>query len=156
MLTDHSNLQGFNKVQCLNARQLRWSLQLNAIDFDTFHRAGKLNPADGPSRKLDCDLGPSSDNELLLTLQNKLKLNAYVGKPADGTDPQVVVAIRTRLVIAGVKVVISRREVRMLPDTPYEDTPRPMGTLIKELQGHDEWTNKLTKNLTAPEGRRRK
>ena len=74
VFTDHNNLKGFMKQKELNSRQARWALKLAAYDFEIFHRAGKLNPADAPSRRLDYKGASPLNTKLLLTLQNKLAL----------------------------------------------------------------------------------
>jgi hypothetical protein len=51
VFSDHSNLQTFMKQPKLNGRQARWCLALTPFDFVIKHRAGKSNPADGPSRR---------------------------------------------------------------------------------------------------------
>ena len=59
--SDHNNLQGWRGVQALSARQSRFWHYLSAFDFEVFHRPGKLNPADAPSRRPD--LEPSAASE---------------------------------------------------------------------------------------------
>jgi len=63
-------------VKQLSRRQAGWALVLSAIDFEITHRAGKTNPADGPSRRPDYENTVPIANTLLPTLQNKLALSA--------------------------------------------------------------------------------
>jgi transposase InsO family protein len=72
VITDHRNLQGFAKMKQLNGRQARWAMILSAYDFVISHRAGKLNPADAPSRRPDYDDGVKAANRMLPTLFSKL------------------------------------------------------------------------------------
>jgi hypothetical protein len=51
--TDHDNLKYFMITKKLNGRQARWAEDLAAYDFVIEHRPGRLNPADGPSRRPD-------------------------------------------------------------------------------------------------------
>ena len=51
--SDHQNLQGFMRQPKINGRQARWLVYLTPYDFIIKHRPGLLNPADGPSRRLD-------------------------------------------------------------------------------------------------------
>jgi transposase InsO family protein len=74
VLTDHNNLQGFMGVKELSGRQSRWALYLAAFDFYIKHRAGKLNPADAPSRRPDYAEAEVAVNNMLPTLQKKLGL----------------------------------------------------------------------------------
>jgi len=76
VLTDHNNLRGFMNVKQLTPRQSRWAVALSAVDFVISHRAGKTNPADGPSRRPDYEGDSPSMTTLLPTLQNKLKLSS--------------------------------------------------------------------------------
>ena len=74
VITDHRNLVGFTKVKQLNGRQARWAMLLSAFDFTITHRAGKLNPADTPSRRPDYNLDKikRTTNKILPTLFTKL------------------------------------------------------------------------------------
>ncbi|RJE17540.1 to reverse transcriptase, partial [Aspergillus sclerotialis] len=51
VFSDHANLQSFMRQPKINGRQARWCLYLTPFEFIIKHRPGKLNPADGPSRK---------------------------------------------------------------------------------------------------------
>ena len=68
VLTDHNNLRGIRSVQKLNPRQARWATFLGGFDFEVFHKAGKTNPADALSRRLDYYTENKAVNILLLTL----------------------------------------------------------------------------------------
>ena len=74
VITDHNNLRYFMTTKELTRRQARWAERLSAFDFEIVHRAGKVNPADGPSRRPDYEPGDNKEEDILLpTLQNKLK-----------------------------------------------------------------------------------
>ena len=53
LFTDHNNLRWFMKTKTLNYRQVRAYERLTEYDFVIIHRPGKINPADGPSRRPD-------------------------------------------------------------------------------------------------------
>ena len=74
VLTDHNNLRGFMSVKSLTGRRARWAVELAAFDFEIKHRAGKYNPADGPSRRADYARETQAVNTLLPSLQRKLSL----------------------------------------------------------------------------------
>ena len=136
VLTDHNNLRGFMKQKELSPRQARWALKLAAFDFEIFHRAGKTNPADAPSRRPDYE-GPSPLNtQLLPTLQNKLAL--WSGAALAESKQQVATALGPVLRLAGVKVVIPRKEVKDIAETAYEGVQEPTKKLIRELQAQDD------------------
>jgi RNase H-like domain found in reverse transcriptase/Reverse transcriptase (RNA-dependent DNA polymerase)/Integrase zinc binding domain/Chromo (CHRromatin Organisation MOdifier) domain len=61
VVTDHSNLQYFMRTKTLSRRQARWAGELAEYHFSIEHRPGKLNPADGPSRRPDYMLGAADD-----------------------------------------------------------------------------------------------
>ena len=73
VLTDHANLRYFFTTKDLNRRQARWAEQLAAFDFYIEYRAGKRNPADGPSRRPDYDPAEIPRGGMLPTLQKKLR-----------------------------------------------------------------------------------
>lgn len=72
VLSDHHNLQTFMRQEKLNGRQARWCMFLSPFHFVIKHRAGKTNPADGPSRRPDYESEPITNRELLPDLQKKL------------------------------------------------------------------------------------
>ena len=86
--TDHNSLKYFMTKKELNRRQARWAERLSAFDFEIVYRSGKLNPADGPSRRPDYELPQEASSALLPTLQQKLravymtKIHSYKGQPA--------------------------------------------------------------------------
>jgi len=81
--TDHNNLRGISAVQKLNPRQARWATFLAGFDFDIHHRAGKLNPADGPSRRPDYFTENGAIRTLLPTLQQRLRLAGEIQLPGE-------------------------------------------------------------------------
>lgn len=73
VLSDHSNLQAFMRQRKLNGRQARWCLFLTPFDFVIKHRPGKMNPADGLSRKgYSKEIGDALDPDVLSPLQQRL------------------------------------------------------------------------------------
>ena len=52
-LTDHANLRTFLSTKTLRGKYARWWEILSALDLNISYRAGKLNPADAPSRRPD-------------------------------------------------------------------------------------------------------
>ena len=71
--TNHNNLKKFMTGK-LNARQVRWAQKLAEFDFRIEYRAGKSNPADGPSRRPDHKpIIDEVEQELLPSLKAKLK-----------------------------------------------------------------------------------
>jgi len=68
VLIDYNNLKGFIKVKALNGRQARWAIALAAYDFIIKYRAGKINPADAPSRRPLGVGGPPEEDTMLLLL----------------------------------------------------------------------------------------
>ena len=72
--TDHDGLKFFLTKKELNRRQARWAKKLAAFDFMIEYRAGKTNPANGPSRRPNYKtLNSSEENGMLPTLQKKLQ-----------------------------------------------------------------------------------
>ena len=142
------------KQKELNSRQARWALKLAAYDFEISHRAGKTNPADPPSRRPDYEGVSPLNTKLLPTLQNKLTL--WTGSEPSSRAQEVATALAPALQIAGVKVVIPRKEVRDIHEGAYDDTQRPIKAIIRDLQNSDTWVNEFrTQALDRPAGKRR-
>ena len=72
VISDHNNLKYFVNQPALNSRQARWATELAPYDFNIVYRAGKLNPADGPSRRPDYDTKDEPDRSMLSALQGKM------------------------------------------------------------------------------------
>lgn len=110
VLSDHLNLQTFMRQPRLNGRQARWCMFLSPFHFIIKHRAGKTNPADGPSRRPDYEGEPITNRELLPDLQRKLVSTQAVeiipmhrrrhGETLGVTDPVLVEASKEVLVPA--------------------------------------------------------
>jgi len=54
---DHKNLEYFETSKVLSRRQASWAEILSSYDFIIEHLEGKKNPADGPSRRRDYEIG---------------------------------------------------------------------------------------------------
>jgi len=54
---DHKNLEYFQMSKVLSRRQARWAEIVSSYDFVIEHLAGNRNPADGPSRRPDYEIG---------------------------------------------------------------------------------------------------
>jgi hypothetical protein len=66
---DHKNLEYFQTSKVLSRRQARWAEILSSYDFVIEHLEGKKNPADGPSRRPDYEIGyENMTAKLLATL----------------------------------------------------------------------------------------
>ena len=67
---DHKNLEYFQTSKVLSRRQARWAEILSSYDFIIEHLDGKKNPADGPSRRPDYEIGYEKPvGKLLATMQ---------------------------------------------------------------------------------------
>ena len=79
--TDHNNLRWFMETKSLNNRQVRSYLKLTKYDFTMFHRPGKLNPADGPSRRPDyiaeAQAKPRKSNESFIDPLRNMLMHAF-------------------------------------------------------------------------------
>ena len=53
VISDHDNLRSFMTTKELSRRHARWWERLSAFNFTITYRAGRLNPADPPSRRPD-------------------------------------------------------------------------------------------------------
>ena len=90
LFTDHNNLRYFMKTKTLSRRQVRWAEGLAEYHFSIIHRAGRRNPADGPSRRPDYarkdqDGPDDSDLGIVRRLADKLDRKGYVPLRQDET-----------------------------------------------------------------------
>ena len=96
VITDHKNLRYFMTTKELNARQVRWAEKLSAYDFYIEYRKGKLNPADGPSRRPDLmkpDGSEENNDAFLPTLQNKLRIREFQPEVQENTGVPATVRL---------------------------------------------------------------
>ena len=63
---DHKNLEYFQTSKVLSQRQARWAEILSSYDFVVEHLEEKKNPADGPSRRPDYEIGSDRPTARLL------------------------------------------------------------------------------------------
>ena len=73
---DHKNLKYFQTSKVLSGRQARWAEILSSYDFVIEHLEGMKNPADGPSRRPDYEIGYERPTARLLAtlLTNTVEL----------------------------------------------------------------------------------
>ena len=90
VLTDHHNLKKFIETKQLSGRQIRWAQELSRYNFIIDYRAGRKNPADGPSRRLDYldnQEALESDWIILHEFQRKLKGAIRPSRRSDLQEP---------------------------------------------------------------------
>ena len=63
---DHKNLEYFQTSKVLSQQQAIWAEILSSYDFVLEHQEGKKNPADGPSRRPDYEIGSENMTARLL------------------------------------------------------------------------------------------
>ncbi len=78
VLIDHNNLKRFMNVKTLNERQVRWAMKLIIFDFVIKHRFEKINLVDESSRRFDYHDVNTKITWLLLILQTKLSMIAFL------------------------------------------------------------------------------
>lgn len=94
LYTDHNNLKYFQTTKKLTERQCRWSEYLQRFDFAIQYRPGKINPADGPSRRPDY-LKYIREDADEYNQENLEKLRSMVGH-VNPLSPLMVSAVQTR------------------------------------------------------------
>lgn len=159
VVTDHNNLKYFMTTKELNPRQVRWAEKLSAFDFHILYRKGKLNPADGPSRRPDLfapEGSESNNDEFLPTLQNKLRTGS-IGYVDSGVPASVKLFAATTtpceaMTPVNVKYGTSRlmAQTALSEEESYLDMPMPMTAWLLQLQRNDGfasggWRNKIDK-----------
>ena len=63
ILTDHKNLEYFQKPQDLSRKQARWNQWMQEYHFKSIHRLGKTNPADSLSQRPDFEKGVDDNKQ---------------------------------------------------------------------------------------------
>lgn len=86
-----------------------------------------MNPVNALSCRFDYDGASPLNTKLLPILQNKLAL--WINSES-AQSKELVAAINPVFCIAGIQVVIPRKDVRDVPETAYKEPRRPMKTLI--------------------------
>ena len=76
--------------------------------------------------------------------------------PSQSIKEQIQINLASMFQLAGVAVVISRKNVRVISKKPYEESQRSMKSLIKKLQANDTWTKKFCSKKSALPRRRRR
>ena len=135
--SDHENLKRFMTQKTLNGRQARWLMHLAPYDFTIYYRKGKLNPADGPSRRPDYISEKVPDTaiaQLMPTLENKL---ATVSR---GADEQVGVKDRESFTASPIRALslqaITRSAARQAFDR-QQSFGEPIADFAAELSSKD-------------------
>ena len=127
--SDHENLKRFMSQTSLNGRQARWLMQLAPYDFTIHYRKGKLNPADGPSRRPDYADEGAPDTaiaNLMPTLSRKLatvSFGAGEQSSVQGSDPLAVSLIRA-LSLQVITRSAARQAIDISPDVQEEPVLR--------------------------------
>jgi len=111
---DHKNLEYFQTSKVLSRRQARWAEILFSYDFVIEHLEGKKNPADGPSRRPDYEIGYERPiARLLATL-------AATVEPYDDLLPAIKTAQASDSLAADVNRRIVGTPMVGLPDLPRQ------------------------------------
>jgi hypothetical protein len=102
---DHKNLEYFQTSKVLSRRQARWAEILSSYDFVIEHLEGKKNPADGPSRRPDYEIGYERPTaQLLATLATNITVEPY-----DDLLPAIKAAQEKDSLVIGMKSRINDR-----------------------------------------------
>jgi len=91
-----------------------------------------LNFANALSRRFNYKGKSTLNIKLLSTLQNKLVFWNAIAKPAYRRE--VAKALTSVFLIIKIKIVISKKEPRLVQKTVYNKAQRPIKILIRDLQ----------------------
>ena len=171
VLTDHNNLAGVRAVQKLSPRQARWAIFLAAFDFEVEHRAGKTNPADGPSRRPDYWTENTLQTTLLPTLKRKLAVTSRAHEDAGrasrvlstlATDPRSGPTTSPAIgeacddSVAGAiarSQCVPRYSVRVLLTETAQGSSEGWEELLLQAQGRDDFASSKIAEQNAPSDR---
>ena len=108
---DHKNLKYFQTSKLLSQRQARWAEILSSYDFVINHVDGKENPADGPSRRPDYEIGYERPTARLLATLATTTVEPYNELLQEIKTPQAINALA-----ADVKRRIVDTQIIDIPD----------------------------------------
>jgi len=111
---DHKNLEYFQTSKVLSRRQARWSEVLSAYDFVIEHLDGSKNPADGPSRRRDYEIGYKRPVARLLATVSV--------EPYDDLMPAIITAQASDPLAADVSAMLVDRPMIEGTDTAKEES----------------------------------
>jgi len=110
---DHKNLEYLQTSKVLSRRQARWSEVLSAYDFVIEYLEGSKNPADGPSRRADYEIGYEWPVARLLATISV--------EPYDDFMPAIIAAQASDLLAADVSAKLVDRPTIEGTDTAKEE-----------------------------------
>jgi len=111
---DHKNLEYFQTSKVLSRRQSRWSEPLSGYDFVIEHLERSKNPADGPSRRPDYEIGYERPVARLLATVSV--------EPYDDLMPAIIAAQASDPLAADVSAKLVDRPVADGTDTAEEES----------------------------------
>ena len=123
VLTDHANLRTFMTTKTLSRRQVRWAEQLSAYNLRVEYRAGRKNPADGPSRRPDYER--EAANEDAASIAKTAREHAKHGEQPELKRLQEAKAEKWGAWLAGALTRSRRRPEDTESEDPKERPLRP-------------------------------
>jgi len=135
---DHNNREYFQTSTVLSRRQARWAEILSSSDFVIEHLEGKKNPADGPLRRPDYEIGCERPTARLLATLGTTTVEPYDDLLQENKTAQAIDAL-----VADVK--------RRIVVTPIVDIPDLQRIDDQEEDSSNEW--KATAGVLTYEGR---
>ena len=134
IVTDHCNLRTFMTTKGLVGRQARWWELLSGYHLEVVYRPGKLNNADGPSRRPDYAALPEGDE----TVQKASEAPQRKLHPTQGSQETLV----RRKAVSGTK---PRRQ----GDEPRQDLERSGTVRVPMLAGADVLEHLVPRHMVA-------
>ena len=131
VITDHANLCTFFTTKQLTRRHARWWEQLSGFDIKLQYRQGKLNPADGLSRRPDYETVTREDlNDLWKKLYHGGKdPDAPTARPS-GSEIRLGECILAAIVTTETQATRKSVALAAVNEEPYGDEAP---TLLREL-----------------------
>jgi transposase InsO family protein len=126
LITDHHNLKWFMTTKTLSPRQVRWAEVLSGFHFAIEYRPGRMNPADGPSRRPDYMEGAGDtwdeDNQVL---------REHLQAQLSGETPQPMTDEHVR---AAINAIVVNRDAELGQEEPED---------VTEAQKRAEWIREV-------------
>jgi hypothetical protein len=145
--TDHRNLLSFMKTKNLNSRQVRWAERLSEYHFVIQHSPGKINPADGPSRRPDYTEGAHIEAKHAAdTMLKQLQLQLSLTQGEISRD-EVISALTLNSETTGTPRRSTRLQVLQERQGVQEDAPSsplsPQTTQSDQLSRSEDYEDSL-------------
>ena len=141
VVTDHNNLTTLLTSKSLGGRQIRWYSALSEYNLRIVHRAGRLNPADAPSRRPDYEGAKTPNEGTPAWFREALRQAAGSGAQPHRGDGAEEAPLAHPAGTGDRERLVPRRPIPVigLAETVYETPQLERLRALRDLQQEDVW-----------------